>query len=120
MNKITTSIFGAAIITGCVAGALWDAPRLTAQQLSGWAPAIVSIAAPAGANSGEPQLTVMAAPGVCLWMADARVRTAVTGAQTQRAALFRAHDAARTVDARRGAAAGDEQADGVDAVGAAA
>ena len=52
------SIFRGAIVIGFIAGPLFEAPTLTGQQASGWAPAIVTIAAPSGANSGEPQLTV--------------------------------------------------------------
>jgi hypothetical protein len=43
---------------GLLAWPLLGASALTAQQVPAWTPAIVTIASPSGANSGEPQLTV--------------------------------------------------------------
>jgi hypothetical protein len=59
VTKMTRWILGGvAVGIGLLAWPLFGAPGLTAQQAPGWTPAIVSIASPTGADSGEPQLTV--------------------------------------------------------------
>jgi hypothetical protein len=47
----------AALTIGLPACLFFAASGLTAQQAPAWQPSIVTISSPAGANSGEPQLT---------------------------------------------------------------
>src|SRR5262245_55232471 len=82
--RMTPGSLGGAAIGGVLLAHFFGAPQLTAQDRSAWTPTIAAMASPAGANTGEPQLTVSNRGILLSWIEHAGSKTTLRFAERTR------------------------------------
>jgi hypothetical protein len=83
-RMIAGSLGGAAVASMLLASHSWGGVPLSAQDRSAWTPTIAAITAPAGANTGEPQLTVSSRGVLLSWVEHADSKTTLRFAERTR------------------------------------